>query len=169
MTGTCCICCHGRGRQHTDRLPKCTLTMLEISTTLTQQLCSTATTKDGPSTKDIAHLCKTKGKLGTHVLISSETIVVDKINKTNGRSSTSRVRHLGPLAYEQHMPKEMRTAWLFGRPYRQPSSHLLLLWERTPTSRSSSSTTVRWNTTSILHLDHKQSQKCSAAKRVRRR
>ena len=65
---------------------------------------------EGPSTKDIAHLCKTKGKLGTHVLISSETIVVDKINKTNGRSSTSRVRHLGPLAYEQHMPKEMRTA-----------------------------------------------------------
>ena len=44
---------------------------------------------EGPSTKDIAHLCKTKGKLGTHVLISSETIVVDKINKTNGRSSTS--------------------------------------------------------------------------------
>ena len=33
---------------------------------------------EGPSTKDIAHLCKTKGKLGTHVLISSETIVVDK-------------------------------------------------------------------------------------------
>ena len=33
---------------------------------------------EGPSTKDMAQLRRSKGKVGTHGLISSENIVVDK-------------------------------------------------------------------------------------------
>ena len=62
---------------------------------------------EGPSTKDMAHMRKTKRKLGTRVLISSNKIIVDK--KENFLTNQQSKQQLVNLMSETVRASSVRT------------------------------------------------------------